>query len=53
MDSYAILLEADAMFGFMLAFARVLSVLKSGYPAESIGFSISPRFAVGYHTNDL
>ena len=26
------------MFGFTLTFARVLSVLKSGYPAESIGY---------------
>jgi hypothetical protein len=45
MDSYAILLEADAMFGFMLAFARVLSVLTSGYPAESIRIPFSPRIA--------
>jgi hypothetical protein len=25
--------EASALFGFMLAFARVMSVLKSGHPA--------------------
>jgi len=33
------------MFGFMLAFARVLSVLKSDYPAESVELSFSPRIA--------
>ena len=32
------LFEIEAMFGFTLTFARVLSVLKSGYPAESIGY---------------
>ena len=32
------LLKVEALFGFMLAFARVLSGLKSGYPAEYIGY---------------
>jgi len=32
------LFEIEAMFGFTLTFTRVLSVLKSGYPAESIGY---------------
>jgi hypothetical protein len=30
----------------MLAYARVLSALKSGYPAASMGFLFSPRISV-------
>ena len=40
------LLEVAALFDFTLTFARVLSVLKSGYTAESRGLSFSPRIAM-------
>ncbi|MFC1857609.1 hypothetical protein ACFL9U_06215 [Thermodesulfobacteriota bacterium] len=39
------LLEILALFGLTLTFARVLSVLKSGYPAAYIGLPFSPRIA--------
>ena len=32
---HSIFLKTLAMFGFMLTFVRVLSLLKSGYPVES------------------
>jgi hypothetical protein len=34
--SGSLLFEIIALFGFTLTFVRVLSVLKSGYPAEYI-----------------
>ena len=44
-DHTRVLFKARAMSGFMLAFARVLSGLKSGYSADSIRIFFSPRIA--------